>query len=170
MIKRLMENIIYYLYKKGRGIYNKKRYEAYYRKYKINRSFRFNGEGVQLYGNGAFIAGDSSYIGSFSTVQLADGHHVAIGNNCALSHNVRIYTTSIVPDGDWEKEKKKSYSKSVEIGNNVWIGANAFINPGVKIGDNAIVGANAVVTKDVEKNAIVGGVPARLIRYKRLNA
>lgn len=54
----------------------------------------------------------------------------------------------------------------VEIGNDVWIGANVVILPGVKIGDGAIVAAGAIVTKDVEPYAIVGGVPAKLIRYR----
>ena len=55
-------------------------------------------------------------------------------------------------------------SERIIIGNNVWIGANAIITPGVIIGDNSIIGAGAVVTKDVSKNCIMGGVPARLIR------
>lgn len=54
----------------------------------------------------------------------------------------------------------------IEIGNDVWIGQGAFIRRGVKIGDGAIVGARAVVVKDVEPYAIVGGAPARLIRYR----
>lgn len=53
-----------------------------------------------------------------------------------------------------------------EIGNDVWIGARAVVKTGVKIGDGAIVAAGSVVTKDVEPYAIVGGVPAKLIRYR----
>lgn len=52
------------------------------------------------------------------------------------------------------------------IGHDVWIGANAIILRGVKVGNGAIVGAGAVVTKDVEPYAIVGGIPARVIRYR----
>ena len=57
-------------------------------------------------------------------------------------------------------------NKPVEIGNDVWIGANVILLPGVKIGDGAILAAGAVVTKDVEPYAIVGGVPAKLIKYR----
>ncbi|MDG4883925.1 CatB-related O-acetyltransferase [Mesorhizobium sp. WSM4884] len=54
----------------------------------------------------------------------------------------------------------------ITIGNDVWIGHGAIILPGVKVGDGAVVGAGAVVTRDVPSYAIVGGSPARLIRYR----
>lgn len=57
-------------------------------------------------------------------------------------------------------------NKAVEIGNDVWIGANVAVMPGVKIGDGAILAAGAVITHDVPPYAIVGGVPARLIRKR----
>ena len=57
-------------------------------------------------------------------------------------------------------------NRPVTIGNDVWIGANVVILPGVSIGDGAIIAAGAVVTHDVEDYAIVGGVPAKLIKYR----
>lgn len=54
----------------------------------------------------------------------------------------------------------------IVIGNDVWIGEGAFIRRGVTIGDGAIIAARAVVTKDVPPYAIVGGAPAKLIRYR----
>lgn len=66
-------------------------------------------------------------------------------------------------------EYENSYLRKNEpviIGNDVWIGANVVILPGVKIGDGAIIAAGAVVTKDVEDYAIVGGVPAKVIKYR----
>lgn len=56
--------------------------------------------------------------------------------------------------------------KQTSIGNDVWIGARVVVMDGVTIGDGAIVAAGSIVTKDVEPYAIVGGVPARLIRYR----
>ncbi|SUS08809.1 Hexapeptide repeat of succinyl-transferase [uncultured Defluviicoccus sp.] len=55
---------------------------------------------------------------------------------------------------------------SVKIGADVWIGANCVITPGVRIGDGAVIAAGSVVTKDIGPNAIVGGVPAKLIRWR----
>lgn len=57
-------------------------------------------------------------------------------------------------------------NKPVKIGSDVWVGANVIILPGVTIGDGAVLAAGAVVTKDVEPYAIVGGVPAKVIRYR----
>ncbi|MGR5537570.1 FkbM family methyltransferase [Vibrio campbellii] len=58
------------------------------------------------------------------------------------------------------------YKKGINIGSDVWIGEGVFISSGVTIGDGAIVAARSVVTKDVEPYAIVGGVPARTIRFR----
>jgi len=171
MFKRLIESIVFRCYKLGKRVYTKMTYEGFYKKYKLPASFKFNGEGIIVYGEGLLEAGQNSYVGSYSTIQIQKDCKVVIGNNCHISHNVRIYTTTNSSDQDFNlKDSLKSISKSVEIGNAVWIGANVFIIPGIKIGDNAIIGANSVVTKDIPANAITGGVPANVIRYKRTNA
>ena len=57
--------------------------------------------------------------------------------------------------------------KTIVISDDVWIGGHVIILPGVHIGNGAIVGAGAVVTKDVPQYAIVGGNPAKVIKYRR---
>lgn len=69
-------------------------------------------------------------------------------------------------DKDTFNEHRTIDGRSVIIGNDVWIGNNVLIKGGVRIGDGAIVAMGAVVTKDVEPFAIVGGVPARIIKYR----
>lgn len=64
------------------------------------------------------------------------------------------------------KEFKWGFKGDTVIGNDVWIGYNATIMPGIHIGDGAIIATNAVVTKDVPSYSIVGGTPAKLIRYR----
>ncbi|AMR81406.1 CatB-related O-acetyltransferase [Cupriavidus nantongensis] len=59
-----------------------------------------------------------------------------------------------------------SRSTKIEIGNDVWIGYGALIRRGVKIGDGAVIGSRAVVTKDVPPYAVVGGTPAKVLKYR----
>jgi len=77
-----------------------------------------------------------------------------------------MYSSSAVADQDFSKNSIEIKYGNVIISDYVWIGANVFISPGVKIGNNSVIGANSVVTKDVEKFSIMGGVPAKLIRFK----
>ena len=147
-----------------------KRYEQYRKKYDISDDFKFNGKDVIFYGDGIIQISENSYVGSFSTIQAIATRKVVIGKNCSISHNVRIYTSSKLPDFDFSKSKSIPIKTGdIIIEDNVWIGANVFINPGVTIGENSVVGANSVVTKNIEAFAIYGGVPAKLIRYKKID-
>ena len=87
---------------------------------------------------------------------------ITIGDGCQIGHNVVFATLNhgLVPE-----DRKTTYPAPLRLGKNVWVGSNSTILQGVTIGDNAVVAAGAVVTKDVEANAVVGGVPARFIRY-----
>lgn len=93
--------------------------------------------------------------------RFQDQGGIRIGDDALIGHNVVIATLnhSIPPE-----ERATVEPAQVRLGNSVWIGANATILPGVTIGDDAIVAAGAVVTKDVEANTVVGGVPARKLR------
>lgn len=172
--KKIYESIIYAdediqfeIFSRLQDTYMKHKYMKFRKKYHINENFRFNGNNILFYGDGIIQCGENSYIGELSTVLADENCKVVIGNNCSISHNVRIYTSSGVADQNFSAKKREKYFGDVIIEDGVWIGANVFINPGVKIGFNSVVGANSVITKDIESNAIFGGVPAKLIRYKK---
>lgn len=167
-MKSFVSSILASLYGRMRTAYYEKRYNFYRKNYKIKTAFQFNGTDIRIYGAGQIVAGNDSYIGTNSTIQLHPGQKVIIGCNCSISHNVRMYTSSALPDQVFDNTNDvKIRTGDIIIGDGVWIGANVFINPNVVIGDNAVIGANSVISKDVPPNAIVGGVPAKLIRYKK---
>jgi maltose O-acetyltransferase len=166
-----MIKLLFRLFRKFKALEERDRQNVLRKKYLLPRSFRFNGENIQFYGDGELRIGENTYIGGLSTIQLDSECFVEIGIGCSISHNVRMYTTSKVPDGDFkDKQMVPEKRGNIVIGNYVWIGVNVYINPGVTIGDNAVIGANSVVTTNIEPFTIYGGVPAKLIRTKRINA
>ena len=86
---------------------------------------------------------------------------IEIGDGALIGHQVVISTLN---HDIYPSNRADMMPNPVKIGKNVWIGAHATILPGVTIGDNAIIAAGAVVTKDVVKNTVVGGVPAKKIK------
>lgn len=109
-----------------------------------------------------------------------------IGNYCSIAHNVIFvmdegyHTISEVTNYPFihnnthetellEIRNKKEQKKGIEIGNDVWIGLNSVILPGVKIGNGVTIAAGSVVNLDIPDYAVVGGIPARIIRMKHAN-
>lgn len=105
--------------------------------------------------------GDYFYA-NFDCVML-DVCEINIGTNCMLAPGVHIYTATH-PLDPIARNSGVEFGKPVSIGNNVWIGGRAIINPGVTISDNAVIASGAVVVKDVPANTVVGGNPARVIK------
>lgn len=119
-----------------------------------------------------------SYVGRNSIVQNANiGSFCSIANDVFIglgTHPSHLFSTSplfyrvnntfdiklIETDYDF------SEYQTIEIGHDVWIGARAMIMDGITIGDGAIIAANAVITKDVPPYAIMGGVPAKIIKHR----
>lgn len=111
------------------------------------------------------------------------GYNIKIGENFYSNHNLTILDTAPVTFGDnvfigpncgffppehpldvKTRNAWLEYAKPIKVGNNVWFGGNVTVLGGVEIGDNAVIAAGSVVTKNVPKNAVVAGIPAKVIK------
>jgi carbonic anhydrase/acetyltransferase-like protein (isoleucine patch superfamily) len=101
--------------------------------------------------------------------------NVTVGAECLFGQNVTILTGDHIiqdrrpiriQDSDYQTKHGLPPQKPVSIGEDCWIGVNAVILPGVSLGKGCVVGAGAVVTSSFAEYSIVGGVPARLLRYR----
>jgi acetyltransferase-like isoleucine patch superfamily enzyme len=114
---------------------------------------------------GEVLIGKKTVLGQECTISAYK--HVRIGEQCVIADRAMFIDFD---HGVVEVERpirvQGIYMRDVEVGSNVWIGYGACVLRGVRVGDNSIVGTNAVVTKDVPANAVVGGVPAKLIRMR----
>lgn len=108
--------------------------------------------------------GKSLYIGPGAWFSLFG--KLKIGDNTILGPRVKIHTANHNYEGDLIPYDGDVIIKDVSIGSHVWIGADVTILPGVHISDGCIIAAGSVVTKDTPKYAIVGGNPARIIKYR----
>lgn len=122
--------------------------------------------------------GDFTYISTNTKIQYTSiGKFCSVGPNCKIGlgkhpSNTFVSTHPIFFSSSKQTQitfASKNYFDEFEhisIGNDVWIGTNSTIIDGVKIEDGAIISAGAVVTTDVPAYAIVGGVPAKIIKYR----
>ncbi len=111
---------------------------------------------------GFHIAIGNNFYANFDCIML-DANYITIGNNVLLGPRVGLYTANHAIDAA-ERIAGGCYARPIQIGNNVWVGANVDIMGGVTIGDNSIIGAGSVVTKNVPPNVIAAGVPCKVIR------
>lgn len=106
-------------------------------------------------------------VGIAANAFIAVRGKVHIGKNCIFGPNVRIHSENhIFSDKDTPIRLQGATRKGVTIGEDCWIGSGVTILDGVTIGKGSIIAAGAVVNKDVEEYSIVGGVPAKLIKYR----
>ena len=99
------------------------------------------------------------------------GSEVEIGDNVMMGPYCTIYSRNHAFDKTDIPMCQQGFQeiKPVCIGNDVWIGGHVIILPGVHVSNGAIIGAGAVVTKDVPEYAVVGGNPAKILKYRKTN-
>jgi acetyltransferase-like isoleucine patch superfamily enzyme len=145
---------------------------------------------IEIAREGEVRFGRFVWIGDRSKIRCHEGmveigEKTVMGQECTISayQKVRIGEQCVIADramfidfdhGVVEVERpirlQGIYKRDVEVGSNVWIGYGACILRGVRVGDNSIVGTNSVVTRDVPANAVVAGVPARIVRMREAPA
>ncbi len=109
--------------------------------------------------------GNNSGIGrnALLTGETHIGNDVMMGPDCIVYVQNHEFSRTDIP----MCQQGKSVCKPVWIGNDVWIGARVIILPGTKIGNGVIIGAGAVVTGSVPDYAVIGGVPAKVIKFRK---
>ncbi len=126
--------------------------------------------GAYSYMNEGGFLRDGSFVGRFCSI----GRRVTIGAGMHAMHGLSTHPALARGNGPkYNREQLAQLAvpprrdlRFTVLGNDVWIGDGAVVVPGVTVGTGAIIGANSVVTRDVEPYAIVGGIPARVIRHR----
>ncbi|HET8592363.1 MAG TPA: acyltransferase [Solirubrobacterales bacterium] len=114
---------------------------------------------------GVVEIGDKTVFGQECTISAYQ--RVRIGEQCVIADRAMFIDFDHgVVDVERPIRRQGIYKRDVVVGSNVWVGYGACVLRGVRVGDNAIIGSNSVVTRDVPANAVVGGVPAKLIRMR----
>ena len=128
--------------------------------------FVWIGDGTKIRCHEGFVEiGDKTVMGQECTISAY--RHVKIGRECVIADRAMfIDFDHSVAEVEKPVREQGIYMEEVNVGNNVWIGYNACFLRGVTVGDNSVIGANAVVTEDIPANAVVGGVPAKVIRTR----
>ena len=128
--------------------------------------FTWIGDGTKIRCHeGAVEIGAKTVMGQECTISAYE--HVRIGEQCVIADRAMFIDFD---HGIVEVERpirvQGIYKRPVEIGANCWIGYGAAFLRGVRVGDNSVVGTYTVVTRDIPANAVVGGIPARIIRMR----
>ena len=121
--------------------------------------------------------GDYSYVGPNCRIIYCNiGKFCSIAGDCAIgmgTHSLNHISTASIFTAPvngtrikWTDKQNFEEYKTINIGNDVWIGQRVLVMGGVSIGNGAVIGAGAVVTKDVPPYAVVGGVPAKVLKYR----
>lgn len=119
---------------------------------------------ISLNGNNICFIGRNNYFNGLLHLVLSESKNIIMGNDCLISYNISIRTSDVHLLYNSKTKERINYSKSVYIGDHVWLGQGAVILKGTQIGSGATIGANSVLSnKIVPSNTTYVGSPARLL-------
>ncbi len=147
--KRSKDHFVY------RIIWGKKMFEKV-KKILANRNYKTKNK--YLIGRGANI-GKGTRLNCKVKAFGTEPYLITVGENCLFADGVSVLN-NLKKFG----ETKMDIIAPIIVGNNVYIGAEAFIMPGIKIGNNCVIGAKAIVTHDIPDNSVAVGIPAKVIK------
>jgi acetyltransferase-like isoleucine patch superfamily enzyme len=124
------------------------------------------GQGCKIRAHeGRVSVGAKSVLGQECTISAYQ--HVSIGRECIVADRVMLIDFDHgVVDVERPIRQQGIYKRDVRVGHNVWIGYGACLLRGVTVGNNCVIGTNSVVNKDVPDDAVVAGIPARVLRMR----
>lgn len=119
---------------------------------------------ISINGNNVCFIGKNNYFNGRTTIVLSESKNVVIGDDCLFSYAVAIRVADVHLVYDSRTRKRLNYSKSIYIGDHVWLGQNSMIFKGTKIGSGSLIGAGSVVSnKKIPSNTTFAGSPVRSI-------
>ena len=119
---------------------------------------------VEIFRDSAFYMGSNNYMNEVMHAILSERKHIFFGSNCTLALGIWINTSDVHLIYSVKTKERQNFSKSIFIGDHVWIGQNATILKGTNIASGSVIGASAVVAgKKISSNTAYAGNPAKKI-------
>ena len=137
-----------------------------YRKVKLGKNSRIN-LGVHINYPERMSIGENTYING-GVFHIGSTSMITIGSDCLISYEVHFRTdTHLFENKNLLIREQGHKEANITVEDDVWVGYGAQIMPGITLHKGCVVGAGAVVTHDVPSYAVVGGVPAKVIKYRK---
>jgi acetyltransferase-like isoleucine patch superfamily enzyme len=114
--------------------------------------------------NTSIVIGSNTGFNNNRVLVAGIGNKIEIGNGCIFAENAELWASDTHSVVDLETNKRLNPDRPIIIENNVWICNRVLIMKGVNIGENSVIASGSIVTKDIERNAIAAGIPAKVIK------